>query len=284
MNVNPSDPRPPLVIEPTRGLRFLDVGELWRYRELAYFLTWRNVKVRYKQTAIGVVWAVLQPLALMALFTLFFGNFINLQKDVGVPYHLFAYAGLLPWQLFSRVLSESSQSLVADQRLISKVYFPRILVPFSSCAAALVDFTIGFVLLIGLMAWSGVAMSWTVVFLPLYLLLMLVVALGVGVWLSALNTEYRDVAHAIPFLMQFWMFATPVVYPTSIVPENYQWLMGLNPMTGVLEGVRFCLFGQGAAPTATLAISAGIGVALLVSGIFWFRWLERTFVDSLGGQ
>lgn len=279
-----SESRAPLVIEPTRGLRFVDLAELWRYRELAYFLTWRNVKIRYKQTAIGVAWAVLQPLALMAVFTLFFGNFINLQKDVSVPYHLFAYAGLLPWQLFSRVLSESSHSLVSDQRLVSKVYFPRILVPFSSCSAALVDFTIGFLLLMGMMALSGVVPAWTCIFLPLYLLLMLVVALGIGFWLSALNTQYRDVGYVIPFLMQFWMFATPVVYPTTIVPEKYQWLMGLNPMTGVLEGVRWSLFGEGAPAASTLMISAGIGLALFISGIYWFRWLERTFVDSLGGQ
>lgn len=276
---------PPLVIEPTRGLRFVDLGELWRYRELAYFLTWRNIKVRYKQTAIGVAWAVLQPLALMTVFTLFFGKFIDLQKSVGVPYHLFAYAGLLPWQLFSRVLSESSNSLVSDQRLVSKVYFPRVLVPFSSCTAALVDFAIGFTLLLGLMAWSGVWPRWTCVFLPLYLLMMLVVALGIGFWLSALNTRYRDVGYVIPFLVQFWMFATPVVYPTTIVPERYQWLMGLNPMTGVLEGVRFSLFGEGGAVSAaTLGTSAAIGLALFVSGVFWFRWMERTFVDSLGGQ
>ncbi len=274
----------PLVIEPTRGLRFVDLGELWRYRELAYFLTWRNVKVRYKQTAIGVAWAVLQPLAMMVVFTLFFGTFINLQKDVSMPYHLFAYAGLLPWQLFARVLSESSSSLVSDQRLVTKVYFPRILVPFSTCTAALVDFAIGFVLLLGLMAWNGVWPSWTCIFLPLFLVLMLVAALGIGFWLSALNTEYRDVGYVIPFLVQFWMFVTPVVYPTDIVPEQYQWLMALNPMTGVLEGVRWSLFGEGAAPTVTVLISAGIALTVFISGVFWFRWRERTFVDSLGGQ
>ena len=276
--------RRPLVIEPTHSLRFLDLGELWRYRELAYFLTWRNVKVRYKQTAIGVVWAVLQPLAMMAVFTVFFGRFINLQKDVSIPYHLFAYAGVLPWQLFSRVLLESSNSLVKDQRLISKVYFPRVLVPFASCAAALVDFAIGFVLLIGLMALNGVYPAWTIVFLPFYLLLMLVAALGMGFWFSALNTEYRDVGYVIPFLVQFWMFATPVVYPSSIVPERWQWLMGLNPMTAVLEGIRWSLFGVGSAPRETLLISTLICVAVFVSGIYWFRWHERTFVDSLGGQ
>ena len=221
----------PVIIEPTRGLRFLDFRELWRYRELAYFLTWRNIKVRYKQTAIGVAWAVLQPLAMMLVFTLFFGKFINLQEDVGVPYHLFAYAGLLPWQLFARVLSESSQSLVTDQRLVSKVYFPRILVPFSSCTAALVDFAIGLVLLIGLMAFSGVYPGWGLLLLPMYCALMLIAALGIGFWLSALNTEFRDIGYVIPFLMQFWMFVTPVVYPSTIVPEQYRWIMALNPMS-----------------------------------------------------
>ncbi len=274
----------PLVIEATRGLRFIDLRELWRYRELAYFLTWRNVKVRYKQTAIGIAWAVLQPLALMAVFTLFFGKLINLQQEVRVPYHLFAYAGVLPWQLFSRILSESSHSLVSDQRLISKVYFPRVLVPFSSCAAALVDFTIGFLLLIAMMALSDVVPGWTLVFLPLYLLLMLIVALGVGLWLSALNTEYRDVRYAIPFLTQFWMFVTPVVYPTTIVPDDYRWLMGLNPMTGVLEGMRFSLFDAAAPGSGAVLLSVGVGLIVFVSGIFWFRSLERTFVDSLGGH
>jgi lipopolysaccharide transport system permease protein len=231
-----------------------------------------------------VAWAVLQPLALMAVFTVFFGRLAGLEREVGVPYHLFAYAGLLPWQLFSRVLSESSHSLVADQRLVSKVYFPRILVPFASCTAALVDFAIGSVLLAGLMLASGVAPRWTWLSLPLYLLLMLVVALGIGFWLSALNTRYRDVGYAIPFLVQFWMFVTPVVYPAAIVPERWRWLLGLNPMTGVLEGVRSSLFGAGAPLGATVALSAAIGLVLFVSGIYWFRWLERTFVDSLGGQ
>lgn len=274
---------PRLVIQPTRGWRFLDLRELLRYRELVYFFVWRDVKIRYKQTAVGVLWAVLQPLLMMLAFWLFFGRLAGLSGKVDVPYPLFAFAGLLPWQLFARALTESSTSLVRDQRMLTKVYFPRILVPLSSCLAALVDFLIGLVLLAGLMAIYGVRPPLAVLLLPLFLLLMLLTALGIGFWLSALNTEYRDVAHILPFLAQFWMFVSPVVYPTALVPEPFRWVFALNPMTGVLDGIRWCLLGCGPGPGLGLALSAVVAVAVFLSGIVWFRARERTFADCLGG-
>jgi lipopolysaccharide transport system permease protein len=272
------------VIQPTRGLAFLDLRELWEYRELIYFLSWRDVKVRYKQTAIGVAWAVVQPLALMVVFTLFFGRLAKFGDEIDIPYPVFAYAGLLPWQLFSRTLSETTNSLVTDQRLVTKVYFPRIIVPTSYCVAAALDFLIGSVLLVGMMVyyqlWPTAAMLW----LPLFMVLMLTTSLGVGFWLSALNTEYRDVMYVVPFLVQFWLFVTPVVYPSTIVPERLRLLLGINPMTGVVEGMRWALFGYGDGPGPMLWVSAAVSVALFFTGIVWFRMRERTFVDSLGGQ
>lgn len=275
--------KPVLVIQPTRGWRFLDLRELVHYRELIYFLTWRDVKVRYKQTAIGVAWVVLQPLLLMLVFSLFFGKFAGFEKSISVPYPLFALAGLLPWQLFARVLTESSNSLVTNQRMVSKVYFPRIIVPLASCLAAVFDFLIGFVLLLVVMVLYQVTPGWPLLLFPLFLLLMLVTALGIGFWLAALNTEFRDVMYAVPFLTQLWMFITPVVYPTVILPEPYRWLLGLNPMTGVLDGLRWSLLGKGAAPGPELIVSVVVAVAVFLSGIVWFRWRERTFVDHLGG-
>jgi lipopolysaccharide transport system permease protein len=272
---------PTFVIRPTRGWRFLDLRELWAYRELVYFLTWRDIKVRYKQTAIGVAWAVLQPLAMMLVFTLFFGRLAKVPSE-GVPYPLFAYAALLPWQLFSRTISESTNSLVADQRLITRVYFPRIIVPLATTLAALVDFAVSSVLLFVLMLIYGVSPTATVVWLPLFVLLMLITALGVGFWLSALNVEYRDVMYTVPFLNQFWLFVTPVVYPSSLIPEQWRILYGLNPMAGVVEGFRWALLGVGDGPSLMLTASTLIAVFLFISGIIWFRCRERTFVDAVG--
>ena len=271
------------VIQPTRGLRFLDLCELAHYRELIGFLAWRDVKVRYKQTVIGVVWVVLQPLLMMLAFWLFFGKLAKLDQSTGgIPYPLFALAGLLPWQLFARILNDSGNSLVTNQRLITKIYFPRLIVPISTALAALLDFGVGLVLLAGALAWFQVMPGPAALALPLFVLLMLIAALGVGFWLAALNTEYRDVAYAMPFLAQFWMFVTPVVYPAALVPEKFRWLLGLNPMAGVVEGFRWCLLG-GAAPGAILWVSVGISATLFITGIAWFRWRERTFIDSLGG-
>ena len=240
--------------------------------------------MRYRQTAVGVSWAVLQPLALMLVFTLFFGRLAKIDQQLDIPYPLFVYGGLLPWQLFSRTLSESASSLVTDQRLVTKVYFPRIIVPTSYCLAALLDFMIGAVLLVGLMAVFGLVPGLAILTLPLFMLLMLVTVLGVGFWLSALNTEYRDVMYCIPFLTQFWLFLTPVVYPSSMIPERFRWLLGFNPMSGVVEGMRWSLFGYGEGPGPMLAVSVIVSLTVFISGIIWFRWRERTFVDTLGGQ
>ena len=272
---------PVFLIRPTTGWRFLDLREMWVYRELVYFLTWRDIKVRYKQTAIGVAWAVIQPIAMMVVFTLFFGRLAKMPSD-GVPYALFAYAGLVPWMVFSRAISDSSSSLVTDQRLITRVYFPRIIVPTATSLAAMLDFAIAASLLVPLMFIYGVTPGVEVVWLPVFLLLMLVTALGIGFWLSALNVEYRDVRYVVPFLSQFWLFLTPVVYPSSIVPERWRTLYGLNPMTGVIEGFRWTLLGTGDGPGPMVAASALVSVCLFVGGIFWFRRRERTFVDAVG--
>jgi len=268
-------------VQPTRGWRWLDLGELWRYRELVYFLTWRDIKVRYKQTAIGVAWAVLQPLAMMLAFTLFFSRLAHMPSE-GVAYPLFAYTALLPWQLFSRAITESSGSLITDQRLVTRVYFPRIIVPMATVLAAVVDFLIATGLLCILMLAYGVVPDARVLWLPLFILLMLVTALGVGFWLSALNVEYRDVMYIVPFLNQFWLFVTPVVYPSSLVPESWRIIYGLNPMVGVIEGFRWALLGVGEGPAAMMATSGVVALLMFVSGIAWFRHRERTFVDAIG--
>lgn len=268
-------------IAPTGGLRWLDLRELWQARELLYFLTWRDIKVRYKQTAIGVGWAVLQPVAMMAVFTLFFGTLARLPSQ-GVPYPLFAYSALLPWQLFSRVITESTNSLITDQRLITRVYFPRLLVPISSTLAALVDFLIAAAFLVILMTCYGVRVGPTLVWLPGFVLLLLVTAMGVGFWLSALNVEYRDVMYLIPFLNQVWLFVTPVVYPSSLVPAEWRALYALNPMVGVIEGFRWSLLRVGEGPGSMVAVSTAVAVGLFISGIAWFRSRERTFIDTIG--
>jgi lipopolysaccharide transport system permease protein len=269
-------------IRPTTGWLFLDLRELWAYRELIYFLAWREIKVRYKQTAIGVAWAVLQPLAMMLVFTVFFGRLASMPSE-GIPYPLFTFAALLPWQLFSRTITESTNSLVADQRLITRVYFPRIIIPLATTVSGLADFAVSAGLLVALMLFYGVIPSAAIIWLPAFVLLMVVAALGVGFWLSASNVEYRDVRYALPFLNQFWLFVTPVVYPSSLVPERWQILYGLNPMVGVVEGFRWALLGVGDGPSPMLAVSTTIGLALFVTGIFWFQRREQTFVDRLGG-
>jgi lipopolysaccharide transport system permease protein len=272
---------PTVRLQPSGRWRFVDLGELWHYRELIYFLTWRDIKVRYKQTAIGVVWAVLQPIAMMAVFTMFFGKLAKLPSD-GVPYPLFTFCALLPWQVFSRSVSDSANSLVTDSRLISRVYFPRIIVPTSSIVGSLVDFLISFALFLGVMVWYGYAPTINIIFLPFFLVLMLTTALGMGYWLSALNIEYRDVVYALPFISQIWMFLSPVVYSSSLVPAKWRLLYGLNPMTCVIDGFRWSLLGVGPGPSPMLFASAAISLTLFISGIFWFRSRERTFADSIG--
>lgn len=270
-----------VTIRPRSGVELFDLSELWEYRELLGFLAWRDLKVRYKQTAIGVAWAVLQPLAMMAVFTIFFGKLARLPSD-GLPYPLFALAALVPWGLFARVLASSSDSLVRDQRLVSKIYFPRLIVPLSSSLAALVDFVISLMLLVVLMAVYRVMPDERLLFLSLLTLLLVVAALGIGFWLSALNVEFRDVQHMLPFLTQLWFFLTPVVYPSSLVPDGFRTLYALNPMVGVVEGFRWSLLGTPAPVLSSVLISAISALALFVTGLLYFRSRERSFADSLG--
>lgn len=256
----------------------LRLGELWEYRELLFFLVWRDVKIRYKQTALGAAWAVLQPFFTMVVFSVVFGRLAGLPSD-GVPYPVFTYSALLPWQLFAFALGESSNSLVAHQRLISKVYFPRLIIPLSSVGVGLVDFSVSFVVLLGLMAYYGIAPTlamWTV---PFWALLAVSSALGVGLWLSALNVKYRDVRHTLPFVTQIWMFASPVAYASSLVPETWRPFYALNPMVGVIDGFRWALLGTADPPLVTLLVSLGAVSTLLLTGLIYFRRTERTFAD-----
>jgi lipopolysaccharide transport system permease protein len=250
---------------------------LWAYRELLYFLTLRDVKVRYKQTALGAAWAVIQPLFMMLVFSLFFGRLAKLPSD-GIPYPVFTFCALLPWQLFAHALTESSNSLVANERLITKVYFPRLVVPLSAVLGGLVDFAVAFVILLVMMFYYGIVPTWAILTLPAFILLAIMTALGVGLWLSALNVKYRDVRYTINFLIQFWLFATPVAYSSSIVPERWRALYGLNPMAGVVDGFRWALLGK-QPPGAMLAVSFGVVVAILIGGLYYFRRMEQEFAD-----
>jgi lipopolysaccharide transport system permease protein len=281
MSSRVSEDVPVFEIRPSSSWRLLDFRELWTYRELIYFLTLRDIKVRYKQTAIGIAWALLQPIAMMVVFTLFFRRLGGVESE-NVPYTLFALAALVPWQLFSRTITESTNSLVTDQRLITRVYFPRIIIPIASTLAALADFILASGLLLLMMFAFGQPLRAEIVWLPAFVVLMVVTALGVGFWLSALNVEYRDVAYTVPFLNQFWFFVTPVVYSSSIVKEPWNLIYGLNPMVGVVEGFRWALFGIVPKSAAMLLASIGVSTALFLTGIVWFRRRERTFVDAIG--
>lgn len=265
------------IIAPSRGWGGLRLRELWAYRELLYFFVWRDVKVRYKQTVLGVAWAIVPPVMTMLVFTLFFGTLAKIPSD-GVPYPVFNFTGLLPWQLFALALSGSANSMVTNANLIRKVYFPRLVVPLANVLAGLVDFGIAFVVLMGLMAYFRIAPTAAVLLLPVFTLLALVSALGVGLWLSALNVKYRDVRHIVPFLTQFWMFATPIVYPSALLPEPWRTLYGLNPMAGVVEGFRWALLGTNP-PGPMIAVSAAVSVILLATGLLYFQRTERTFAD-----
>jgi lipopolysaccharide transport system permease protein len=269
---------PTCLIEPSRGWAALKVGEIWHYRELLYFLAWRDIKVRYKQTAIGAGWAVLQPLATMAIFTLIFGKLAKMPSD-GLPYPIFAFAGLLPWNYFSQALTRSGTSLVGNAGLISKVYFPRLIVPLSAVVAPLVDFAVAFLALVCMMIWFSIEPTWQWLLLPPFLTFAAISALAVGLWLAALNVRYRDVGHTIPFLVQIWMFASPVAYSASLVPERWRLLYSLNPMTGVIEGFRWCLLGTGTLDFKVLTVSAMSVFALLWGGLVFFKRMERTFAD-----
>lgn len=278
-------PLPPItVIKPSKGWIDLELGKLWAFRELLYFFTWRDVMVRYKQTLLGAAWAILQPLLTMLVFTLFFGRLAKMPSD-GVPYPLFAYAALLPWQLFSYSLNQASNSLVASQNLIKKVYFPRLAIPISAVLAGLVDFILAAVVMAGMIAYYDVRglysfeLSANLIFLPLFALLALASALTVGLWLSALNVQYRDIRYTLPFLTQFWLFATPIAYPSSLVPEKWRALYGLNPMAGVVEGFRWALFGEIDMAFDLVMVSTAIVALFLWGGLVYFRRMERTFAD-----
>jgi lipopolysaccharide transport system permease protein len=274
-----AEARPPVVvIRPSRGWAPLQLRDLWQYRELLYFLIWRDVKVRYKQTALGAAWAILQPFLAMVIFSVFFGRLAGMPSD-GVPYPIFAYSGLVPWTFFAYGLNQASNSLVGGANLVKKVYFPRLIMPLAAVLSGVIDFALAFLVLIGLMLFYGMVPTLAVLLLPLFGLLAMVTALSVALWLSALNVEYRDVRYVVPFLTQFWLFATPIAYPSSLLSEPWRTLYGINPMVGVVEGFRWTLLGAGSPPGAMLIVSSVVALALLVGGAFYFRRMEATFAD-----
>lgn len=267
------------IIRPRRGLS-LDLKEIWRYRELLYFFAWRDVKVRYKQTLIGVAWAVIQPFFTMVIFSLFFGKLAKIPSN-GIPYPIFYYSALLPWTYFANSLTNATDVMVQNQRVITKVYFPRLILPIAAVLPGLVDFGIAFTILIGMMFFYGMKPTLAILTLPAFLLIALLTALSVGVWLSGLNAIFRDVRYAVPFLIQLWLFASPVAYPTSIVPEKWRAIYSLNPMAGVIEGFRWAVVGKGSPPTLTLLISLGAVIVLLIGGMYFFRRIESYAVDMV---
>lgn len=275
---------PTVVIQATRGWSALNLLAVWRYRELLYFLVWRDVKVRYKQTVLGVLWIILQPVVSMVVFSLLFGQLLKVPSD-GVPYPVFAYTALLPWNYFAGSLTRSSGSLVSNPQLITKVYFPRLIIPLSGLFSNLVDFGVAFVVLIGLMLFYGIQITSAIVLLPFLILLAMLTALGFGLWLAALNVRYRDVGYLVPFLIQVWMYATPVIYGSALIPERFRFLLALNPMTVVVEGFRWSLLGQ-AAPASQasiwiLILSLIMVAVVLITGLIFFRRTERTFADII---
>ena len=269
-----------VLIRPISGRVPINLRDLWEYRELLYFLTWRDIKVRYKQTALGIGWVVLQPLLLMLVFTMFFGRLVELPSD-GIPYPLFTYTALLPWQLFSRALNEGSMSLIAHERVITKTYFPRILLPASAVLAGLIDFGIAFLVLIGFILFYGVHPGLAIFTLPLFVLLVVMTAFGVSLWLAAFNVLYRDVRYVLPFLTQLWMFATPIIYPVSVVPDSWRLLYSLNPMVGVVEGFRWALLGNTSGMDAMFGLSALVVASVLGGGILYFQSVQQTFADVI---
>jgi lipopolysaccharide transport system permease protein len=269
-----------LIIEPPRTWAPLELGELWNSRDLLYFLTWRDIAVRYKQTALGASWAILQPVLTMIVFSIIFGGLAKLPSD-GIPYPIFTYTALLPWQLFAFALSNSSNSLVGSQNLISKVYFPRLLMPISSVLTGVVDFAIAFVVLLGMMAYYGMGLTPAALLLPFFVLLSVISAMAVGLWLSALNVQYRDIRYVVPFLTQFWMYATPIAYSSSLIPEKWRWLYSLNPMTGVVEGFRWAILGKSSLDAFSLGLSTIVVLILLVGGLYYFKRMESKFADII---
>jgi lipopolysaccharide transport system permease protein len=277
---SPEIPGKPLItIEPQQGWASLELNDLWRYRELLLLLTWRDIKVRYAQTILGAMWAVIQPLLTMVIFSIIFGQLAKLPSD-GIPYPVFTFTALLPWQLFAFSLTNSSQSLVGSQNLVSKVYFPRLVIPIASVLPGLVDFAISFLVLIGMLIYYQIPLTVRILSLPLFLLLAVASALAVGIWLSALNVKYRDIRYVVPVMTLFWQYATPVAYSASLIPEKWRWLYGLNPMTGVVEGFRWALLGNGQVDDM-LWISIVIIIILFISGLIYFKHTEATFADVI---
>jgi lipopolysaccharide transport system permease protein len=267
-----------VAIRPSKGWVALNLKDLWVYRELLYFLTWRDIKVRYKQTLLGASWAIIQPFFTMLLFTLFFGKLAQMPSD-GMPYPIFAYAGLLPWTFFSNAVTNSGNSLVGSSNLITKVYFPRMIIPGAAVGAGLVDFAIAFIILIVLMIYYGVALTWGIVMLPVLIVLLTLLAIGVGMWTSALNVKYRDIRYALPFVIQLWLFASPVIYPASLMPLKWRWVLWLNPLSGIIEGFRSSLLGTNRFDWTALGVSTALTLGMLVYSAYAFRRMEKVFAD-----
>jgi lipopolysaccharide transport system permease protein len=271
-----------IYIKPTTGLAALNLRDLWTYRELVYFMIWRDIRVRYKQTMLGAAWAIIQPVLSMLVFTFIFGRVAKLPTDGNIPYPIFSYVALLPWGLFVTALNQASRSLTSNNNMITKIYFPRLVLPLASVLSGLVDFVIAFVILIGMMLYYGIKPTITALWaLPLLLLLALITALGVALWLSALNVQYRDVNYALPFLTQFWQFLSPVAYSAKIISQKWQLVYSLNPMAGVVNGFRWALLGTDTGPGPEMAISVAISLLILIGGLFYFRNMEKTFADTI---
>ena len=271
-----------IYIKPSKGLAALNLRDMWTYRELIYFMIWREIKVRYKQTMLGAAWAIIQPVLTMIVFTFLFGRIAKLPTDGNIPYPIFSYTALLPWGLFVAALNQASRSLTSNQNMVSKIYFPRLVLPLASVLSGLIDFVIAFVILIGLMIYYHIAPSINVLWaLPLFLVLTIITALGVALWLSAINVQYRDVNYALPFMTQFWLFATPVAYSSNLISAKWRLVYSLNPMAGVVNGFRWALLGVGNGPDTGLWISLGIALLIMISGLFYFRNMEKTFADTI---
>jgi homopolymeric O-antigen transport system permease protein len=274
---------PVLVLRPAKGWQAIDFKEIWHYRDLLWILGLRDIRVRYKQTALGAAWAILQPVASMVVFTIFFGRLAGIGQRIesGIPYEIYIFTALLPWQLFTNCVTRAGNSVVNSQGLISKVYLPRLIVPMATMASSLVDFLVASAVLVAMMFWYGVVPGPAVLLLPVFVLLAVTAALATSLWLAALDVEYRDVRFVIPFLVQLWMFLSPVVYPTALVPARWRWLYGLNPMAGVIDGFRWALLSAAEPPGPALAVSVAATILLLVGGLYYFRRMERTFADLI---
>jgi lipopolysaccharide transport system permease protein len=268
-------------IERTNRFVVFNLPEVWKYRELLFFLTWKDIKVRYKQTLLGVAWALIQPFTTMVIFSVIFGNLAGIKGEYGVPYPLFVYAGLLPWLYFASSLAQSSLSVAGNASLVTKVYFPRLILPLASIVVPVIDFVVAFVILVGMFVYYGRLPHWHVVFTPVFLGMALLTAFGVGLWLAALNVRYRDVPYAVPFLTALWLYASPVIYPVTLVPDRWHWLLALNPMSGVIDGFRWAILGRGTPHYGVFAISAAVGLAIMVSGLVYFKHVERRFADVM---